>query len=131
MERQHSRGEGKKLTGAVDHWFNGDGAPDHDLINDAKMLGLELPEQPPPPDYAVWPENWDAVSLFLRCSTQWRTGEPSAVAPAGVAGLDYVVLLSLGRLYLPAAEMRDVIEEVQVMERQALDLIYQAAKRKS
>ena len=95
------------------------------------MLGLELPEQPPPSDYAVWPENWDAVSLFLRCSTQWRTGEPSAVAPAGVAGLDYVVLLSLGRLYLPAAEMRDVIEDVQVMERQAIELIYQAAKRSS
>lgn len=100
------------------------------MIADAKMLGLELPEQPSPPDFAVWPENMPAVELFLRCSTQWRTGEPSAVAPAGVAGLDYGVLLSLGRLYLPPdADMRDVIEDVQVMERQALELIYQAAKK--
>jgi hypothetical protein len=93
------------------------------------MLGLELPEQPPPPDFAVWPENMPSVELFLRCATQWRIGEPSAVAPAGVAGLDYGVLLSIGSLYLgPDTEMRDVIEDVQVMERQALDLIYQAAK---
>lgn len=101
------------------------------MIADAKMLGIELPEQPPKAlDYAIWPENMNAVDLFLRCATQWRIGEPSAVAPAGVAGLDYSVLLSLGRLYLPPdAEMRDVIEEVQVMERQALELIYQSAKK--
>lgn len=100
------------------------------MIADAKMLGIELPPTPPEAlDYGVWPENMPAVELFLRCATQWRIGEPSAVAPAGVAGLDYTVLLSIGSLYLaPGTEMRDVIEDVQVMERQALDLIYQAAK---
>jgi hypothetical protein len=131
MERQHPGGESKKLTGAVDHWFNGASAADADMIADAKMLGIELPPTPPQAlDYAVWPENMPAVELFLRCATQWRIGEPSAVAPAGVAGLDYAVLLSIGSLYLPPdVEMRNVLEDVQVMEVRALELIYQSAKK--
>lgn len=78
----------------------------------------------------MWPENWPAVELFLRCSTQWRAGEPSALGPCGVYGLDYAVVLSLGSLYLsPEAEMRDVLEDLQVMERRALELAYEAAQR--
>ena len=78
----------------------------------------------------MWPENLTAVELFLRCSTQWRSGEPSAVGPAGVYGLDYAVVLSLGSLYVPAeSEMARVLEDVQVMERRALELIYEAAER--
>ncbi len=132
MERQHPGGKGKKLTGAVDYWFNGGGASDDQLMDDAKMLGIAVIEEEKPEHYAIWPENLPAADLFLRCCTQWRTGEPSAVSPAGVAGLDYNVLLSLGRLYLPPdVEMRDVIEDVQLMERRALELIYKAAQRKS
>ena len=78
----------------------------------------------------MWRENWPAVELFLRCSTQWRTGEPSALGPCGVYGLDYQAVLSLGSLYLsPEAKMRDVLEDLQVMERRALDLAYEAAQR--
>jgi hypothetical protein len=52
------------------------------------------------------------------------------VAPAGVCGLDYAVVLSLGSLYLPAsASMQTILEEVQTMERRALELIYEAAER--
>jgi len=101
------------------------------MIEDAKAFGLELPpEKLRVVDYAVWPENLPAVELFLRCSTQWRSGEPSAVGPAGVYGLDYAVVLSIGRLYVPAeSEMARVLEDVQVMERRALELIYEAAER--
>lgn len=82
-----------------------------------------------PKIYGVWEENWPAVDLFLRCATQWRTGEPSPVAPAGVCGLDYSVVLALARLYLPpSAETQTVLEEVQIMERRALNLIYEKAK---
>jgi hypothetical protein len=101
------------------------------MIEDAKAFGMELPpEKLQPVDYPVWPENLQTVELFLRCSTQWRTGEPSAVAPAGVSGLDYSAVLSLASLYLPAeAQMREILEEVQTMERRALELIYEAAER--
>lgn len=101
------------------------------MLSDAQALGLEPPEpEEGGEDYGVWAENLPAVELFLRCSTQWRSGEPSALAPAGVYGLDYDVVLSVGRLYLPAeSEMRDILEEVQIMERRALELIYEHAKR--
>lgn len=75
-------------------------------------------------DFGVWSENWDAVELFLRCQTQWRTG------PGGVIGLDYSVVLSLATLYLPAsAEKQTILEDVQIMERRALELFDEAAKR--
>ena len=101
------------------------------MIDDAEAYGVELPpEDLAPVDFGVWAENWPAVELFLRCSTQWRSGEPSSLGPCGVYGLDYAVVLSLARLYLPAeAQMREILEEVQTMERRALELIYEAAER--
>lgn len=39
------------------------------------------------PPFAVWPDNWDAVQLFLASSTQWRLD-----AAGGRAGLDYAAL---------------------------------------
>ena len=78
----------------------------------------------------MWRENWPAVELFLRCSTQWRSGEPTALGPCGVYGLDYSVVLSFASLYVPAeTELRQVLEDVQVMERRALELAYEAAQR--
>ena len=103
-------------------------------MSEAQALGLELPPTPERAGdagaYGVWPENLPALELFLRCATQWRSGAPSPLAPAGVYGLDYDVVLKVGRLYLPAeTEMRDVLEDVQLMERRALELSYEQAKR--
>jgi hypothetical protein len=57
----------------------------------------------------VWPENWSAVELFMRCQTQWRHN------PVTGKSLAYEVLLAMGKTYkvknLPA-----VIEDVQVIE---------------
>jgi hypothetical protein len=129
LEREHPRGQGKKLTAAVEHWFGGGGQPNPDLLEDAKAYNLELPpEALAPVDFPVWAENWPAVELFLRCSTQWRSGEPSALGPCGVYGLDYQAVLSVGSLYLPAeSNMREVLEDLQVMERRALELAYERA----
>lgn len=115
----------------MDHWFHGGGKANQEILEDARAFGVELPDDAlMPDDFVVWPENVPAVELFLRCATQWRTGEPSAVAPAGVCGLDYSAVLSLGRLYLPAsAPMQTILEEVQTMERRALELIYERAQR--
>jgi len=57
----------------------------------------------------VWPENWLAVELFLRCQTQWR------ISLNGRAGLDYGVVLSLGSLY-QVADLSRVLEDLQVIE---------------
>ena len=60
---------------------------------DAKAFGLALPEPDAPEDFEIWPDNWPAVEMFLRCQTQWRT------TSAGVCGFDYVALEWLFRLY--------------------------------
>lgn len=71
-----------------------------------------------PEDYAddepfeVWPENWSAVDLFCRMSTQWRT------TFAGMIGLDYGVLFRLlDRRYGDDADAWDqAFDDVGVME---------------
>ena len=37
------------------------------------MMGIALPEPEKDDDFEVWPENEEAVLLFLRVQTQWRT----------------------------------------------------------
>jgi hypothetical protein len=109
----------------VDYWFHGAGLSGQEMVSDAQALGLELPEPAEATgDFGVWLENWDAVELFLRCQTQWRTG------PGGVIGLDYSVVLALATLYLPAAaETQTILEEVQIMERRALELFKESADK--
>jgi hypothetical protein len=95
------------------------------MLDDAAAYGVELdPAILNPEDYGVWEENWDAVDLFLRCQTQWRTG------PGGVIGLDYSALLAVASLCLPAsAEKQTILEEVQIMEGRALELFNAEARR--
>lgn len=75
-----------------------------------------LPPAPPPQPFKVFPDNWEAVQMFLRLGTQWRTG------PCGLIGLDYGVLRWLLSLY-PAADPRALLEDVQVMEDAVLKVI--------
>jgi hypothetical protein len=80
------------------------------LLTDAKLLGIELPEEEvTPKHYQLWPEHWPAVDLFMRCFTQWRTG------PAGLMGLDYNVVIALAGIY-QVADLPATLEELQVME---------------
>lgn len=66
-------------------------------------------EARPPEHFEVWPENWSAVDLFLRCQTQWRMGID------GRSGLDYPAVLAVGRL-LRVANLPAVFDDLQVME---------------
>lgn len=64
----------------------------------------------------VWEENWPAVMFFSRLSTQWRM-----IGMSGPSGLDYTAVLSLLRtLRLPRDESEALFEDVQTMERAAL-----------
>lgn len=79
----------------------------------AEGLGITLPpkmlEPEEPQHYEVWPENWRAVDLFLRCQTQWR------LSINGRAGLDYPAVLEVGRLY-SVDDLPRTLEDLQVME---------------
>ena len=71
----------------------------------------------------MWPEHEDAVLMFLQCQTQWRTGGN------GVIGLDYGVVLQMMDLYT-VGNRRQTLEDLQVMESRARELINKAAEPK-
>jgi hypothetical protein len=83
--------------------------------SDAAAFGLALPEQPSI-DCEVWPENWPAVEMFLRCQTQWRT------TMNGLLGLDYGAVAWILRLY-EVEDPRALLEDLQVMEAAALMIL--------
>jgi hypothetical protein len=59
--------------------------------------------------FRVWPENWEAVMMFIKLQTQWRAG------PRGFIGLDYRAVEWLFSLYAPA-QPRELLEDLQTME---------------
>lgn len=73
-------------------------------------------------DFEIWPENLDALNMFLRCQTQWRS------APGGLIGLDYAVVLELFRLY-DVSNHQTLLEDLQVMEGHALQLFAEAIEK--
>lgn len=78
-------------------------------------MGL-LPEDVAHPPAEVWPCCVTAVNVFGSLVTQWRMG------PSGPTGLDYAALEPALRLMdVPAADWRDLFEDVQTMERAALE----------
>lgn len=76
------------------------------------MFGLTVPQQSS--DFAIFPENVDAVAMFCRMGTQWRIGMN------GRAGLDLSILPWLLSLY-PADNPRQMFEDLQVMEQVVLE----------
>jgi len=77
----------------------------------AAVFGLTVPQQSS--DFAIFPENVDAVAMFCRMGTQWRIGVN------GRAGLDLSILPWLLSLY-PADNPRQMFEDLQVMEQVVL-----------
>ena len=105
----------------MDHLHHGSQA-NKELLADAAAFGLALPEKMLAPKvYSVWPEHMDVLDLFIRCATQWRTGGN------GVVGLDYGVVLQMASLY-QIQDLTRVMEDLQIMELHARDLINKEAK---
>ena len=77
------------------------------------MFGITSPE-PVSKDFAVLPENIDAVAMFCRMGTQWRVGMN------GREGLDLSLLPWFLTLY-PSDGPRQLLEDLQVMERTVLE----------
>ena len=81
------------------------------------MYGIEFPEHLLKHKHCeIWPEQEEALTMFLRCQTQWRCG------PSGVIGLDYGVVIQLCNLY-HVGDKCQLMEDLQIMEGRALELI--------
>lgn len=90
---------------------------------EAARFGLTVEEASGPP-VDVWPDNLQAVNLFISLSTQWRTGS------SGVVGLDYSVLYhKLDRLQLSDERYQEIEEEIRTMEGAVLDLMAERQKK--
>ena len=64
----------------------------------------------------VWPENRQAVRVFIAMSTQWLCG------PAGYIGLSFPSLAEVWRrLKVPPAERDAVFHDLRVLEAAALN----------
>jgi hypothetical protein len=106
----------------VEHLFHGSSA-NKELLADAAAFGMTLPEEILAPKvYSIWPEHQEVLELFIRCVTQWRSGAN------GVMGLDYGVVLQMASLYEITEDLARVMEDLQIMELHARDLINKEAK---
>lgn len=66
-------------------------------------------------EFDVWPDNWQALDVFMAMGTQWRTGM------GGATGLDYGVLPDVMSLRgVRKAERPEVFDWVRLMEGEAL-----------
>jgi hypothetical protein len=72
-------------------------------------------------------DNWEAVLMFLRIESQWRT------TSSGVMGLDYNVLLGPGGMLdlYNVENPRQVMEDLQVIEAKARQLLNDAAQKEA
>jgi hypothetical protein len=89
---------------------------------DESVLPDELQQ---PRHYEVMPDNWQAVLMFLRVESQWRT------TSSGVMGLDYNVLLGVGGMLdlYKVRHPQQVLEDLQIMEGTARQLLNEAAQK--
>lgn len=79
------------------------------------------PDDFPPPQVSVWPENVAHIERFYRVCTQWRTG------PGGPIGLDYIVVdRDLERGGIAGTDYDEAMAAIRVMERTALDEIHKS-----
>lgn len=69
----------------------------------------------------MWPDNWQALDVFVAMQTQWRF---SAIGPTG---LDYSALDSVMRLRgVRKRDRADAFEAIRIMEGAALDVMRKA-----
>lgn len=72
----------------------------------------------------IWPDNVQAVNVFVAMSTQWRVGM------GGATGLDYAALPVVMRLAgVPPADRAEVFDAVRAMEEAALTTMRETRER--
>ena len=98
------------------------GGPDTDTTADAlTAFGVKTEKPPGRPVLEIWPENWAALQVFSRMTTQLIVG-----GMGGVIGLRYEALPLMLRICgVKRADEADVVNGVQVMEREMVQLLNQ------
>lgn len=77
------------------------------------------------PPVEVWPDNSDALNVFVAMATQWRSGF------GGATGLDYACLPAVFDLLSITKKTRaDVFNDLRVMEDAALECMREQEKSK-
>lgn len=114
------QGQTKKLVAAAEHWAGGGKDSSKQLDDDAATFGVIIEEEEKPEHFEVWPENWDAIDMWLRVQTQWRT------STGGAIGLDYSVLAWFFKMYA-VEDQRALLEDLQIMEGAALAVMNREA----
>lgn len=90
------------------------------------MLGLKWDGETPDDEFAVWPENWKALEVFMAMSTQWRV----AVGMGGAQwlGLDYAAL-PVVEDRLAVEDRADTFARLRLIERGALSAMRERDER--
>ncbi|MCK5296137.1 MAG: DUF1799 domain-containing protein [Alphaproteobacteria bacterium] len=88
-------------------------------LEDFKRFGadeefLEKQKSKQPETFIICPENWEALQLFLSCSTQWRIGFDGSVQGLDYQGV-YSALLLMGK-----QPNQDLFEKIRIMETEAI-----------
>lgn len=73
-------------------------------------------------EFPVFKENWEAVNMFLKLATQWKS-----TGFGGVLGLDYSAVYSLFQIY-NTRHRADVMDDLQIMEFTALAIMNKKGK---
>lgn len=77
------------------------------------------PEDYEDEELEVWPENWRPWLLFVRVSTQWRTG-----GMGSYIGLDYTPIFEvMHRDGLSGQDWHDTFDDLRAIEAAALEQI--------
>lgn len=112
----------KKLTDAGRYWVSASGSSKgdkDDLIEDMEAFGfseedkeemLKRGTNKDSEDFEVWQENWEALNIFLICSTQWIS------SPNGITGLYYPSLFGLIDRLVKKKKRVEVLGCVQCIE---------------
>jgi hypothetical protein len=83
---------------------------------EAELAGTGFtPEDYITDDFEVWPENIQAINLFISLQTQWIVGA------AGPTGLNYIPLFArMDRMKLSEQEYEWMFDDIRVIEAEAL-----------
>jgi hypothetical protein len=126
-------GAAKKLIGAARHWAGGgqgDFTPDQGVIDALIATGapqhiIDLAKAGTgscSSDYELWPENEEAVDVFLELSTSWDWVTPG-MGKAARAGLRSTEIEStLRMLGYRGARRAELFRDIRIMERAALEV---------
>jgi hypothetical protein len=88
-------------------------------------MGMTVEEASEPP-FEVWPDNVEAVNVFVAMGSQWRAGVN------GATGLDYGALPEVWRrVRVPPARRDEVFDDLRTLEDAALSFMRMQRERKA